>query len=232
MKKIKKDSKELKNRKKKMHKKISEMPKEWPIPRKGKKYIALASHHDKKGIPIVFALRDMLKVATTRREVRKICLEGNVKINGTVRKDIAFPILPRDILSLEKIGKRYILKQNRKKLGFEEAKIGNIKVSKVVDKMLLKKGKLMASLDDGSNLIVTEKISCGDSILFDFEKKKIIKVIPLKKGSHVEVIMGRHLGEKGAVESLGKEGDEIVFEIKLEGGKKVFLKKKTLLAIE
>ena len=215
-----------------MHKKLSEMPKEWPLPRKGKKYIAIASHQDKKGIPILFALRDVLKIATTRREARKICLEKNVKVNGKVRTDVMFPILLRDVLSLEKIGKTYVLKVENKKFNFEEIKGTKTKIVKVVDKRLLGKEKIQANLEDGSNIITKEKFSCGDSFLMNLEKGKIEKIIPLKKGAKIEIIVGKHLGEKGSVESLSKEGDKTVYEIKLEGGKNVFLDRKTLLAVE
>jgi len=217
-----------------MHKKISEMPKEWPLPRKGKKYIAVASHDNNKSIPVVFALRDLLKIAKSRREAKKICLEGNVKINNKIRKDIAFPIQLRDLLQLEKIGKNYRLVLKNKKFIFEEIKPSETgtKVVKVIGKVVLRKDKFQANLQDGRNFIMENKFSCGDSAIVDFTKDKIVKFIPLKKDSLVEIIKGKHIGEKGKIIRDKKEGSKIMLEIKLEDERIVCLDKKVLLAIE
>ena len=215
-----------------MHKKLSEMPKEWPLPRKGKKYIAVASHHPNKGFPLVFALRDFLKIAKTYREARKICLEGNVMVNGKVRKDVMFPLLLRDFLELAKIDKKYVLEIKNKKLNLLEVKDAKTKIVKVMNKRLLKNKTIQANLEDGTNILLKEKFSNGDSLLIELKTGKVLKVIPLKKGSNVEVISGKHLGQKGKIVELVKEGKIDVYEIKLNGEKNVFLKRNTLLAIE
>lgn len=215
-----------------MHKKLNEMPKEWPLPRKGKKYMAVASHQCTKGFPLLFALRDILKIAKTYREARKLCLAGKIKVNGKIRKDVMFPLLVRDVLSLDEMKKMYTLKVIGRKLNLEETKEGKTKIVKVLDKKVLGKNLVQANLEDGTNIIIKEKFSCGDSLLVDLEKNRIINIIPLKKGSNIEVIAGKHLGDNGVVLNLIKEGDKTVYEIKLNGEKKVFLEKKTILAIE
>lgn len=217
-----------------MHKKISEMPKEWPLARKGRKYIAVSSHDDRKSIPIVFALRDVLKIAKTRREVKQICLEGNVVVNGKVRKDIAFPIQSRDILQLDKIKKNYVLVQKNKKYKFEliEKKDANSKIIRIIGKTVLGKNKFQANLQDGRNFLVKEKFNCGDSVVWDLNKNQISKIIPLEKGARVEIIKGKHLGLKGKIVGEKEEGNKVSIEIKLEDGKNVFLEKIVLLAIE
>jgi ribosomal protein S4E len=53
------------------------------------------------------------------------------------------------------------------------------------------------NLDDGRNIITKEKFSVGDSILLNTKESKIINILPLKKGSNIEVILGKHAGEKG-----------------------------------
>ena len=79
---------------------------------------------------------------------------------------------------------------------------------------------------------MNKEFSCGDSVLLEFGKKGVAKIIPLKEGSKIEVIRGKHIGEEGKIVAKKKEGDKEIFEIKLEEGKIVALDKKFLLAIE
>ena len=64
------------------------MPKEWPLTRKGKKYVVVS--RQRNGIPLLIVLRDMLKLGRTRKEIKKILNEGNVAVNGKMRKDLDF----------------------------------------------------------------------------------------------------------------------------------------------
>ena len=76
------------------HIKKTKMPKTWPVPRKGKgkRFVAVPSHNANKGISLLFLLRDVLKIAKTRKEVRVMTLGGMVKINNKVRADENFPV--------------------------------------------------------------------------------------------------------------------------------------------
>ncbi len=217
-----------------MHNKISKMPKEWPLARKGKKYIVVSSHESSRSIPIVFAVRDMLKIAKTRREVKNICLEKQVKINGKIRTDEAFPLQPRDILTLEKIGKNYVLLQKGKKFIIEEVtgSASKTKIVKILNRKILAKDKIQANLQGGENIILKDSFSCGDSLVMDLDKNKVLKIIPLKKDTRVEVIRGKHISSLGKIVGIKEEGKKHSYEIKLEDGRNVFLDRKTILAIE
>lgn len=217
-----------------MHQKISEMLREWPFPRKGRKYLSIASHEKNNSMSVLFALRDSLKLAKTRREVKRICLDKNVKINGKVRVDIDFPIQRDDILSLEKLRKDYKLVLKNKKFVFEEVKgkDAKTKISKVIDKRLLKNKIVQINLDDGTNRLIKTKIACGDSILVDLTKNEIIKIIPLTVGSNIEILSGKHIGKTGKIEKTETQGDGLAYRVNLEGGKEVLLNKETLKAIE
>ncbi len=161
-------------------------------------------------------------------------MEGSVKVNGKVRKDIVFPVQARDVLTLDKIGKSYLLVLKNKRFVFEEVKgtKADRKIVKVIGKITLGKNKLQANLQDGRNCLMSKDFSCGDSVLIEFDKKGVSKVIPLKEGSKIEVIKGRHIGQEGKIVGTKKEGDKLTFEINLEDGRMVVLDKKVLLAIE
>ena len=216
-----------------MHIKRSKMPKTWPIARKGTKYIAVASHSHSKGISLLFLFRDILKIAKTRKEVRKILLGGDVMINNKVRKDENFPVQVFDVVSLEKAGKNYKLEIVNKKFELKEIsdKEADKKIIKICGKKILSGGRVQMNLEDGQNLIVKEKFAVNDSIVLNTKKGKIEKILSLKEGANIEVVSGKHAGEKGKIVGIEAREKGRVYLIKLKKGE-VTLPLKTLLVIE
>lgn len=217
------------------HIKKTVMPNSWPVPRKGKKrFVAVPSHTIKNGISLLFLLRDVLKIANTRKEVRHMTLAGMVKINNRIRYDENFPVNVLDVVKLSAPGDdRYYRLEiiNRKFLLAKiDAKEADSKVVKIIGKIILKDGKVQMNLRDGQNFLSNVKFSIGDSVVLDTKKNNIEKVLGLKKGAKVEIISGKHAGEKG--ELIGFE--ELVrgrnYEIKLESGN-VRLPYKTILVV-
>ncbi len=223
-------------RNKMAHIKKTVMPKTWPVPRKGKKkrYVAVPSHGTNKGISLLFLIRDVLKVAATRKEVRHMTLNGMVKINNRIRADENFPVNVLDVVNLVagKDERYYRLEIVNKKFNLVviDAKDSGSKIVKIIGKKILSDGKVQMNLRDGQNFLTKDKFSVGDSVLLDTKKDKITKVLSLKKGAKVEIISGKHAGEKG--ELIGFE--ELVrgrnYEIKLENST-VRLPYKTILVI-
>ena len=52
-----------------------EIPKKWPIERKGSTYIVRPRFDTENGIPLLIALRNMFNLAQTRKEAKKIIRE-------------------------------------------------------------------------------------------------------------------------------------------------------------
>ena len=71
-----------------MHLKRQEAITKLPIPRKGTKYVARALSHLDNSVPVVIAVRDMLRLARTTSEVKKMIHEKIFKLNtsGNRRK--------------------------------------------------------------------------------------------------------------------------------------------------
>jgi small subunit ribosomal protein S4e len=218
------------------HIKKTVMPKTWPVPRKGrgKRYVAVPSHSTSKGISLLFLLRDVLKIAKTRKEVRHMTLNGMVKINNKVRADENFPVNVLDVLNLaaDKENRYYRLEIVNKKFNLTkiEAKEADSKIVKIVGKKVLVGGKVQMNLRDGQNFLSKLKFGVGDSVVLDTKKDKVEKILNLKKGAKVEIILGKHAGENG--ELVGFE--ELVrgrnYEIKLKD-RTVKLPYKTILVI-
>ena len=158
-----------------MHLTRNEMPKTWPIERKGTKYLAVASHDKARAIPLVFVLRDMLKLVKTNKEAKYFVLNKNVSINNKIRVNEKFPIRVYDSISFEKTGKNYRLVIENKKLSLKEIseKEAEKKIVKVIGKKVLEKGKIQINLDDGHNFLSKEKVSVGDSVLLNTKEMKI-----------------------------------------------------------
>ena len=216
------------------HIKRTKMAKTWPVPRKGKlRFIAKPSHAGNKGISLLFILRDILKIAQTRKEAKYMILNGDIRVNNKIRYDENFPVQVFDTINLEKAKKNYRLEIVNRKFSLSEIsdKEAETKVVKIKGKKILGKNKIQMNLDDGHNYIVKDKFSVGDSVILNTKENKVIKILPLKEGAKIEVISGKHAGEKGKIvgfEELIRGRDYI---IKLESGE-VHLPFKTILVIE
>lgn len=184
-----------------MYIKRQTISKTWQIPRKGTKYIVVPSHDKKNGLPLLVILRDVLKVAKDRREVKKILQSGKVSLNGKIIKKEKFSILPFDII---KIGeKSYELRFSDKgKFVVRETKRTE-RILKVVGKKILRGKKVQLNLLYGRNIISNKKVNIGDSIVL--EGKKIAKVLPVEKGREVVVFAGKYKGKEGRIESVDEK---------------------------
>ena len=191
-----------------MHQTRRESSTKLPIPRKGTKYLVRASSHIKNSIPVLIALRDMLKLARNAKEAKSIIKEKEIKINGKRVKDYHESIKLFNILEADKT---YVLSLlPTKKFILQESKI-NFRLCKVTGKRLIKGNTTQLNLHDGSNLLTKEKANVGDSIYLDFAGK-IKKIVPLEKGKEVFVIDGKHTGQKGTISSIENKKADIQFK--------------------
>lgn len=181
-----------------MYVKRQTVAKTWPIPRKGTKYLVAPSHNKKNGIPILVLLRDVLKIAKNRKEVKRILNQELISVNSkTVKKD-NLSVLPFDIV---KIGeKSYELGfSEKRKFMLKETKREE-KILKVVGKTILKEKKIQLNLLYGKNVITDEKANTGDSVII--KDKKVEKVLPLEKGREAVVFSGKYKGKEGEIEVI------------------------------
>jgi ribosomal protein S4E len=217
------------------HIKKSTMSKTWPVPRKGKRkrFVARPSHAGNKGISLLFALRDILKIVKTRKEAKHMVFGGDVKINNNVRGDENFPIKVLDVINLEKAKKNYRLEILNRKFSLKEIsdKEAEKKVVKISGRKILSGGEVQMNLEDGQNILTKEKFSVRDSVILNTKENKIDKILPLKEGANVEIISGKHAGEKGKIIRFEELARSKNYVIKLED-KEVSLPSNIVLVIE
>ena len=199
-----------------MHLKRQKAPKNWPIYRKGTKYIVRPRFDASRGIPILIVLRDMLKVAQNRKEVKRALYERNILLNNYPLTDEKTPILLFDVIKIVPSKKNYRLGLTEKgKIRIEEIdeKEANKKIAKIINKTLLKGKKTQLNLSDGRNFISDIKCSTNDSVLINLKERKIEKCLPLKESASLFVFAGKHSGKKGIIKKINSEKKTVEVEM-------------------
>lgn len=185
-----------------MHQKRNTVSRKVPLPRKGTKFVAIASSHKSDSVPTVIAIRDMLGLAKNLSEVKKMIHRKLLKINGKPIKDYRESIRLFNILEADS---NYVLKiLPTKKFFFEKIsdKDSNKRLCKIVNKKLLSGNKIQLNFHDGSNALSQDKkISVNDSVYVSFDGK-IASNIPLEKSSKVFIFSGKYSGLEGTVSSV------------------------------
>lgn len=207
-----------------MHQTRAELTKKIPIPRKGTKYVARSFMDLDNSIPVVVAVREMLKLAKTKKEVKKMINQKLLKINGKEVKEIRDSIRLFNIFSADK---NYVLKLNSSGRFFlEETKQFKERICKVLNKKLISQGRVQLNLHDGTNVVTDKKIDVHDTVLLDLSSK-IAGHIPFEKGKNCFIISGRYVGKKGKIES-SENGKA---KVKLEDDDSVILEKTAAVVI-
>ena len=217
-----------------MYLKRAKTPTTWPIARKGTKYVIVPTHNIIRGVSLMLMLRDYLEMGSTRREVRKAILSGNVLVNGKEIKDGKYGLTLNDTITLKASGEHYRLTYSEKgKFILEKitATEAENKISKIVGKRLLRGNIIQVSLLDGRNMIVKSDMQIGSSALVDLKKNEIKKVLLMEKGSEVIIISGKHIGEKGKITEHVNEGLAGLIQVTLEK-KKLNLRPESVMVIK
>ena len=181
-----------------MHQTRSQLTKKIPLRRKGTKYVVRTRSHLHSSVPVLIAVRDMLKLAHTAKEVKEMIKEKVLKLNGREIKDERESIKLFNVLHADK---NYMLTfSDLGKFTLEETK-SKERLAKVTGKKVLKGKKQQLNLHDGTNILSSEKVKVGDSVYLDLNNK-IAKHVALEKGKECFVISGKYIGKKGKINSI------------------------------
>lgn len=192
----------------KNHLKRVTTPKTWSLPRRGAVFTTCprpSGHPLDQGMPLGVLLRDVLQIALTMSEVKKLLNNKEVLVDGRRRKDHRFLVGLFDVLSLPLLGKHYrlVLDSNGHlalvTIKAEEAKL---KLGKVVGKSVIKGGLTQYHLHDGRNVTSDQPSVVGDSLLLTIPEQKVQKVFPLKKGMTIILDSGKNAGVLGMLKEL------------------------------
>ena len=209
-------------------------PKKYPILKKKSIYVIKLGpgpHSKNNSLPLLLILRDMLKIASTGAEAKKLLNMRTIMIDRTVRTSPNFPVGLMDTLYIPELKQAYRLMfgedGNIKLIAIDEAE-SELKPCKIINKKIISKGKIQLNLHDGRNLIVADsKYKPGDTLFLSLPSQKIKKHNPLEKGATVYITDGKHIGEVAKISEFlpmkGSNPDRILLSTK--GGSFETLKK-------
>lgn len=181
-----------------MHQTRQEVTRKIPITRKGTKYIARASGDLENSVPVVVAIRDILGLAKTAKEVKAMIHNKLLKLNGRNVRESNESIRLFNILEADKKYVLTLLETGRFK--FEPTKSSE-KLSKVISRKIVPGNKIQLNLSDGSNVIGSKDINVGDTVYISFDGK-IKSHIKFEKGKSCVIFSGKYIGAKGKIVSV------------------------------
>ncbi len=192
----------------------------WSIPRKGTKYLTVASHNQKESIPLVVVARDILKLVENKKRLKRALNEKQIFVNHKEIRETNYPICLFDILTIGKKNYKANLLENKKMIFNEISdKDAKTKIYKVINKKLLGRGKIQLNLMQGKNIINDEKIKVGDSVVVNLKDNKIVKIISLEKDRTAFAIKGKHTGNYGKIIEIMERGGKKIAKIESKQGR-------------
>jgi len=193
-------------------------PRFWPIHRKEAVWIVRPSpgpHSLEKCFPLSLVLRDILEVAETRKEAKKIISQGKVYVDGKVRRKDDFPVGLMDVISMPDWNKFYRLLPSHKGLFLnpiskEEA---SFKLLRVEGRTIVKNGNSQFALHDGSNMLVKVEdrespaevvYETFDTLKLGLPEKQVLDQLKTKKGNIAIITGGKNIGKQGKIVEIEK----------------------------
>jgi len=189
------------------------------IKRKHGKFFVKASpgpHRSRVCLPLLYIVRDLLKIVPTHREAKKIIGLGHFKVDGKVVRDKNFPVGLMDVLSIEKTGKHYrILPDSHYGLIMHEIneKESIYKLCRLANKTTVKGGHIQLNLHDGRNILIRvkdpknpkeDKYKHMDVLKISVPEQEILKVLNFKVDNLAIIMSGKNIGQIGKIININK----------------------------
>jgi len=192
----------------KKHLKRINAPKSWMLDKLGGIFATKPSqgpHKYRESIPLTIVLKNRLKYALTGREVMMIVndKEGNIAVDGKIRKDPRFPAGLMDVISIKKTGELYRVLYDVKgrfvlrNIGAEEAKF---KLCKITKKSVGPNKIPYIVTHDGRTIrFPNPAISVLDTVKLDIATGLIVDHIQFETGNLALVTSGNNVGRVGVM---------------------------------
>ena len=195
------------------HLKRKPAPAFWPIHRKEAVWTVKPNagrHAIEHSLPLALVLREMLGLARTLSEVKAILSRGNVMVDGNVEREELFPTGLMDVISIAGVEKWFRVLPSVKGLILHpvtEDETG-LKLCRVEDKTVLKKGNVQLNLHDGRNMIIKVKeaskpeegvFNALDTLKVGLPDQKILGHFKLVEGAPALIAGGKNIGKHGKI---------------------------------
>jgi small subunit ribosomal protein S4e len=193
-------------------------PRFWPIPRKQFTWVIKPSsgpHSLKNCLPLSLVIRDILELAKTRKEAKKIITQGKVYVDGKVRRKDNFPVGLMDVISFPGINKFYRVVSSHKGLFISpiDAEEAKYKLYRVEDKTILKNKNIQFAFHDGSTILFKSEDSKNlpdvnyetfDVLKLNLPEKETVEKLKTKKGNFAIITGGKNIGKNGRIIEIEK----------------------------
>ncbi len=190
----------------------------WPIHRKEFQWTVKPSHgpHSlEKCLPLSLVLRNILGVAETRAEAKKIISQGKVYVDGKVRRKDTFPIGLMDVISMPEVNGFYRVMPSHKGLFLnpiskEEA---SFTLCRVEGRTIVKNGASQIALHDGSTMLAKMEepespqktvYETFDTLKLGLPEKQVLERLKTKKGNLAVITGGKNIGKQGRIVEIEK----------------------------
>jgi small subunit ribosomal protein S4e len=161
-------------------------------------------------------IREVLGLAKTRKEAKKIVSQGKVLIDGRVIRDERFSIGLMDVVSIPEINVNYRVVPSEKGLILHPIKEEEVKfkICRIENKKTLDKGNVELNLHDGRNLLVRvenpqkpdeDVFNTFDTLKIGIPEQEILEHVKLAKGSMAAFTDGSNIGKYGTVTSIEEQ---------------------------
>jgi len=194
----------------KKHLKRIAAPKSWMLDKLGGVWAprpAQGPHKLRDSIPLTVIVQHRLKYALTGREVKMVLndKEGNILVDGRVRKDEKFPAGFMDVITIKKTGESYRVLYDTKgkfvlrSIKSDEAKFKLCKVKR--REMGPNRIPYIVTHDGRSIRFPHPDIGIHDTIKLEIESGKVLDHIKFETGNLVMVTNGNNIGRVGVLTS-------------------------------
>jgi len=201
------------------HLKREAAPGFWPIHRKEYMWTVKPTpgpHPIHQCIPLVIMVREVLGLAKTRKEAKKIVSQGKIFVDGRIIRDERFPVGLMDVVSIPEINKNYRVVPSEKGLILHPISEDEVKfkICRIEDKKTLDKGNIELNLHDGRNLLVRvenpqkpdeDVYKTFDILKISIPEQEILEHVKLEKGIMAAFADGNNIGKYGAVTTIEEQ---------------------------
>ena len=178
-------------------------------------------HATKHCIALGVLLRDVLKVVSTARELKRILHLRKVLVDGKVRVNKKFPVGIMDVISFTGKNYRILVDWKGRLVPTEiDAKKSDTKILKVVGKHTSPGGKITLTFHDGKNMIADNNVKVGDTVVVKLPKAEMASHLKIESGARCLVEKGKHAGKVVTLREIlrRKDGKRPEVIVEDEGG--------------
>lgn len=198
------------------HLKREMTPAFWPIHRKKFVWALKPSpgpHPIERCIPLGVIVRDLLGLAETMREAKKIIAQGKILVDGRTRRDEHFPVGLMDVISIPEINANYRVLPCEKGLTLHEisAEEAKYKICRIENKTVVNGGHIQLNLHDGRNILIRSEDPNNpagniyrtlDTLKISIPEQEILEHLKLGVGMMGLIIDGENIGKYGIIRAI------------------------------